>query len=167
MQRRTFLATAFAAVLAMAEADAHHAVAQTAAGEHVGTWSLVKVQAGPADKRTEQFGTAPKGQLILTADGRYSLILARADLPKVAANARAKGTADENKAIVVGSVASFGSYKVEGSEIAFVVEGSTFANWIGETQKRSLKVTGEELTYSNADPARPALSTDLTWSRVK
>ena len=40
-----------------------------------------------------QFGDNARGQLILGSDGRYSLNLARATLPKIAAGARDKGTA--------------------------------------------------------------------------
>lgn len=55
-----------------------------------------------------QFGDNAPGQMILGSDGRYSLVLARATLPKIAAVARDKGTADESKAIVGGGIFHYG-----------------------------------------------------------
>ena len=88
------------------------------------------------------FGANPRGQMILGRDGRYSIVLARATLPKVAAGARNKGTPEENGALVGGSIAHFGTYTVDEKEktITFNVEASTFPNWDGATFKRSLKV---------------------------
>src|SRR5437773_1504547 len=64
-----------------------------------GTYAPVSVPA---------FGDKPRGQMILTADGHYSIVLARATLVKIAAGARTKGTAEENKAVVDGSIAHSG-----------------------------------------------------------
>ena len=85
------------------------------------------------------FGDNPRGQLILGRDGHYSIILARTTLPKVAANSRDKSTAEENKAIVGGSIAHFGKYTVDAQAktITFNVEASTFPNWDGTTFKRA------------------------------
>ena len=47
----------------------------------VGTWAYVSVVVQHADgTRIETFGPNPKGSLIFTADGRYSLVLLRPDL---------------------------------------------------------------------------------------
>ena len=46
------------------------------------------------------------------ADGRFCVIITRSDLPKFASNNRETGTAEENKAIVQGSLAYFGAYSV-------------------------------------------------------
>ena len=132
----------------------------------VGAWSLVGVLVIEGAKKTEQFGPAPKGQLAFDGNGRFTIVVTRADLPKYAAKVRAKGTADEMKATVQGSVAYFGSYTVEGSDIVYKVEGSTFANWIGETQKRTFKLTGDDLVYSNT-PTPGGPTAELTWKRVK
>ena len=52
------------------------------------------------------------GVAIFEANGRFSLSLVRSDLPKIASNNRDTGTPDENKAIVQGSIAYFGTYSV-------------------------------------------------------
>jgi hypothetical protein len=44
------------------------------------------------------------------ANGRFSLIIMRGDLPKYASNKRVDGTPDEYKATVTGSLAYFGTY---------------------------------------------------------
>jgi hypothetical protein len=46
------------------------------------------------------------------ADGHFSLVNTRADLPKFASNRRDQGTPEENKAVVQGSIAYFGTYSV-------------------------------------------------------
>jgi hypothetical protein len=57
------------------------------------------------------------------------------------------GTAEENKAIVQGSIAYFGTYSVDEKEgkIKLHYDGSTYPNWDGEDQTRLIAVTGDEL----------------------
>jgi uncharacterized membrane protein YcaP (DUF421 family) len=51
----------------------------------------------------------PKGSAIFEANGRFSVILMRGNLPKYASNNRTQGTATESKATVEGSLAYFGT----------------------------------------------------------
>ena len=115
------------------------------------------------------FGDNPRGQLILGRDGHYSLMLARANLPKVAANARDKGTADENKAIIGGSIAHVGRYTVDGESkaIIFNVEVSTFPNWDGIAFKRPFRVAGDQLIYTNNAPSVGGGPIETVWKRVQ
>jgi hypothetical protein len=46
-------------------------------------------------------------------NGRSSLIIMQADLPKLSSNDAMKPTADEAEAIVRGSIAYFGTYEVD------------------------------------------------------
>src|SRR4051794_34560452 len=92
-----------------------------------GTWTPVSVEA---------YGPSPKGFLIFTPNGRFSLQLMRADLPKYASNNRTQGTPAEYKATVEGSLSYFGTYVVEGNDLILRIEGSTFPNWTGTEQKR-------------------------------
>ena len=125
-----------------------------------GTYTIVSVA---------QFGANPRGQMILGRDGHYSIILARTTLPKVAASARDKGTAEENKAIVGGSIAHFGKYTVDAKDktITFNVEASTFPNFDGSTFKRPFKVSGDQLTYTNNVLSGGGAPQDVVWKRVK
>src|SRR4051812_38511500 len=105
--------TSAAAVVAFALTGAS-AVAQSAK-ELVGTWALVS---------SDAFGNSPKGTLIFDANGRFAAILVRAELPKYAANSRTQGTSAEYKSTVEGSLAFFGSYKVNGKDLVLHIDGS-------------------------------------------
>jgi hypothetical protein len=123
----------------------------TLAKQVPGGWVLVSMQNETDGKRTDVFGPNPKGSLILTPDGRFSIILMSATLPKFAANNRKKGTAEENQAVVQGSIAFFGSYSVANEKENMVhlsIEGSTFPNWTGEVQKRIMVVKGDEMIFT-------------------
>jgi Lipocalin-like domain len=102
------------------------------------------------------------------ANGRYSLTLARATLPKFAAENRTKGTADENQAIAAGSLAHFGKYTVDDKDKAFTfhVDTSTYPNWDGTSLKRPFTVSGDELKYTT-DGASGGGTAELVWRRVK
>ena len=138
--------------------------AQTAK-EVEGTWQLAAVVVVEGDKKTDLFGRDPKGQMVLGADGRFTIVVTRSDLPKFKSNSRVKGTADEFQATVQGSVAYWGTYMVEGGNLVFKVVGSTFPNWVGESQQRAVKVVGDELSYSTPPTKTGAVST-LSWKRA-
>ncbi len=57
------------------------------------------------------------------------------------------GTADENKAIVQGSHASFGKYTVNDKEGTLVthIDASSYPNWDGEDQKRNVSISEDEM----------------------
>ena len=114
------------------------ALAQTAK-ELVGTWTVVSGETVRPDGSTAPtFDDNPKGRL------------SRGDLPKFASNNRTTGTPDENKAVVQGSIATFGTYSVSGNELTLKIEHSTFPNWIGADQKRTIAITGDELKWHNS-----------------
>jgi len=48
------------------------------------------------------------------------------------------GTAEENKAVVQGSIAYFGTYAIDEARgtISLRDDGSTYPNWDGDTQER-------------------------------
>jgi Lipocalin-like domain len=80
----------------------------------------------------------------------------RSDLPQFASGNRMTGTPDENKAIVQGCIAYFGTYTIDEAThvLTVLVEGSTFPNFDGGTQTRMLSFNGDdEVTYFN--PTRP------------
>ena len=77
----------------------------------VGTWSLLIDDAVKADgTHAPNFGPNPIGVAMFGADGHFSVTITRAGRPKFASNNRTTGTADENKAVVTGSNAFFGTY---------------------------------------------------------
>jgi hypothetical protein len=134
------------------------AVAQSAK-DIVGTWTVASAEA---------FGPNPKGVLIFDANGRYSLMLMRPDLPKYSSNNRTQGTPEEYKAISGGSISYFGTYSVSGSDLTLRVEYSSFPNWNGTEQKRTnFALAGDELKYTNTAPSVGGPPAVLVWKRAK
>jgi hypothetical protein len=138
--------------------------------------SLAGAYAGVAFKQTDSsgktsdvFGPKPRAMMVLTPDGRYSIVVMRDDLPKLASNSRLKGTPEENRAVVAGSIAHFGRYTVDekAKTITFQVEASTFANWDGQAQKRPFSAKGDELVYKVPAPSTGMGSAEVTWKRLK
>ena len=97
-------------------------------------------------------GPGAKGVFILDANDRYAFILMGDGRPKFAANNRAQGSAEENKAVMQKSIGYFGTYSVdEGSKtLTTRVEGSTYPNLEGGEQKRTIvKLTADEFHFVN------------------
>jgi hypothetical protein len=75
----------------------------------VGTWNLVSAITDKDGTKSDIFGPDAKESLIFDANGRYMIAFVAASLPKFAANNRAAGTPEENKAVIAGSLAHFGA----------------------------------------------------------
>jgi hypothetical protein len=138
------------------------------AGDLQGTFSLVSSVLERDGKATDQFGTGAKGMMILGADGRFMLTIVGPNLPKFASNSRVSGTAEENKAVVAGSVAMFGTYAYEATSktLTLRTESATFPNWSGTEQRRSLLAfDGSELKYGTAQASGGGSAT-VTWRRA-
>ena len=137
----------------------------------VGTWLQVSIDGTfPDGTKRQLFGPNPKGILIYTSDGYFSLMQSRVDLPKLESSNRATATAEEAKAVVAGSIAYFGKYTVnEASKVVSIdIQGSTFANQIGSTvdNKRIItSVAGNELKLTNPGSAS-GLKLELVFKRA-
>ena len=88
----------------------------------IGTWTLVSVVTERDGKKSDAYGPNAKGSLVFDANGRYSIIFIAADLPKFVSGIRSTGTADENKAVVAGSLAHFGTYVVDEADKSFTFQ---------------------------------------------
>jgi hypothetical protein len=142
----------------------HNAAAQSAK-DLVGTYTIVSLSVDQGDKKVEPFGPNPKGLMTLDASGRYSIVLIRPGLGKFASKNRDTGTTEENKAIVTGSIAHFGTYTVADGAIVFRIENATFPNWDGQEQKRTLTVSGDELKYTLTSTIGG--TSTVLWKRAK
>jgi hypothetical protein len=63
-----------------------------------------------------------------------------------------KTTSEENKAVMEGSIAYFGTYTVDeaGKTISLRVDASTFPNQVGNEQKRNItSISANDLQVSN------------------
>jgi hypothetical protein len=147
------------------------AVAQTAK-ELVGTWTLVSITLEQDGKKTDFYGPNPQGQLMYDANGRVSVIITRSDLPKFASSNREAGTPEENKAIVHGSLAYFGTYSVSETDktITTHIESGTFPNWNVIDRKNSFNISGNELRTTVISGPSTSIGTgtaNLVWKRVQ
>ena len=136
-----------------------------------GSWILVELYNETDGKRMEPFGPNPRGSILLTPDGRFSMTIMRTSLPKFAANVRTKGTAEEYKAVVEGSIAVIGTYTVTGDKektLNMHIEASTFPNWDGQDQKRPVTVTGDDMKIINPTPSIGGSGKNVqVWKRAK
>jgi len=157
---KTLLAAALAAV----------SIPVAAQNVLVGSWKLVSNTTDPAGKKSPTLGKDPTGTLIFAPDGRYSFIMARAGLPRFAANNRERGTDDENRAVVSGTIAHMGRYTVDERAGTFTwrIEASTFPNWNNTTQVREFSIAQDELRYTNPSAsAAPGTPLEAVWRRAK
>jgi hypothetical protein len=142
--------------------SATDATAQSAKEQIVGAWTMASADSvRPDGSRVAMFGSNPKGIMIFSRDGHFALIQMRAELPRIAAKSRDQGTPEENKAIVQGSIAYFGTYAVNEADksLTLNLEGSTFVNVLAQgEQKRVITVlTSDELKFTN--PKTPSGAT--------
>jgi hypothetical protein len=135
----------------------------------VGTWILVEaVDVAAEGSKTNPWGANPKGTYMFDASGHFTQMLIRSDLPKIANRAQG-GTPEQNKAIVSGAIAMYGTYSVNDAEktISLRYEGSTFSGFNGTEGKRIISsLSAEEMKLTN-----PATSTGVkaesVWRRAK
>jgi hypothetical protein len=152
MHRHVFGVTALLAVnLALVPGSA--AAQQSSLKDQlVGAWQLASWERiAPDGTKVHAFGTNPKGIVYYGADGRYFLIFTRAELPKVAANDRAKATPGEAKALVDGAIAYSGTYTVDeqAKTINLRIEVTTFPNQAPTGKRQITSITPTELKFTN------------------
>ena len=135
----------------------------------VGAWAMTGNVLDQDGKKSEPFGPNAKGNVIFTSGKRVAVIITRADLPKIASNNRTTGTPEENKAVAAGSIAYFGTYEVNDADklLTMHLEGSTFPNWAGTDQKRTVDLSGDELKFINKNPSMGQGVVTVTWKRIK
>jgi Lipocalin-like domain len=163
---KAFLAIGFCLVLS----GVALAQEKSAKDQIVGAWTLASVTSEMDDgKKGEPFGPSPKGMIIFSSDGHFSLFQSRAEIPKIAANDRAKATPEEAQSIVASSIAYYGTYSIDESTRVMVVNlaASTYAN-VGAipNQKRIITLlTADELKFDN--PRTPnGMTLRTAWKRA-
>ena len=132
------------------------AAAQSLQQRLTGIWTYVdNYNLMPDGGRIQPMGPDGKGILMLDPGGRFSWIYVRPDIPKLASNNRQTGTDADNKAVAQGSLAYYGTYTVDepNSSIIMRIEYSSFPNFNGVEQRRSIKFEGEQLTIINQTAA--------------
>ena len=100
----------------------------------VGLWRPETIQATVNGQTMEPFGPKPTGLLCFHESLRFVELMSDPSVAQYASGVRENGTAEENKAAIVGNLALFGTYTLddEGNFTGNTVEGCTFPNWIGD-----------------------------------
>jgi hypothetical protein len=136
----------------------------------VGTWTFVSaLDVKPDGTKSDRWGPDPKGIFIFDANGRFAQFITRSDIPKFAAKTVDQGTAEENKAVLAGFVAGFGTYTVNEADKMLItrVKGNIFPNLVGTEQKRLImSLTADELKYTNPSTST-GMTAEATWKRIK
>ena len=116
-----------------------------------GTWTIVASEIqSTGGEVVRPFGDNPKGVIIYDSGGNMSIQLYSMSRPQFSAGDQTKGTDDENRAAVAGSICYFGKYSVDEQEgtVSHKVDASVFPNWNGAEKKRFYKFEGDTLTLS-------------------
>jgi hypothetical protein len=162
---------AAAAVLALTLCAGSAVAQQSLKQQIVGTWEFTVAEVTAADGRKSfPFGETPKGILIFTPDGRFAQIHVASDVPKFASGNRLMGTPEEYAAINRRSLSVFGTYTVdeEKKTVTYKIISSTFPNWEGEAQTRTIdKLTAEEFVNTNPNVAGGRGSAANYYKRAK
>jgi hypothetical protein len=151
------LVTVLAAALLIGTVYPGFAKAANLRDQLLGSWSFVLAEITAADGKTSYpFGESPRGALIFAPDGRFAQIHIAGEAPKIASGNRLTGTPEEYAAIMRGSLSVFGTYVVDEEKrtVTYSIEGSSFPNWVGEKQTRTIeKLTAEEFINTNPNVA--------------
>ncbi len=154
-------------VLALVVASA--GAAQAADFPLAGTWTLTAAdRITPAGVRDHDYGAAPKGRLIVDAAGRYSLQIFKSERTGFASGDKKRGTPEEYADAALGSSTHYGTIAIDAAahQLLFKIDGASFKNWEGTTQKRSYELRGDLLSYRV--PTAPDGNTPISeWKRER
>lgn len=154
----------------MATLGARHAVAQQdlLKRELVGPWKFVS-STSQRDDGSTTWGSDPKGLLIFTENGRFSLQIMRSDRPKYKSGTRQRASLIENQATTRGTLSYFGTYTVDEADhtIALHIDSSSYPNLSDTDQTRKVTLVGDTLKLENPAPSRGSGPTLQAWERSK
>lgn len=133
-----------------------------------GTWTLVAAdKLLPDGERTRDYGENPKGRLIIDGKGRYSLQIFKSERLRFVSDNKPDASVDELKSAVMGSSTHYGSVAIDerAALLVFSIEGSSFPNWEGTTQRRQYRLNGAELQYQVPPRADGSIPISV-WRRL-
>jgi hypothetical protein len=164
------LAAAIFFLFVMATLGAGYAVGQQESlkNQLVGPWKFVS-STSQRDDGSTAWGTDPKGLLIFTDNGRFSLQIMRSDRPRYKSGTRQRASLIENRATTRGTLSYFGTYSVGEPDhmITLHVDSSSYPNLNDPDQKRQVTLAGDTLKLENPAPSRGSGPTVQVWERWK
>lgn len=144
-------------------------VARAADFPLAGTWTLTAAdRITPAGARERDYGSAPKGRLIVDAAGRYGLQIFKSERASFASGDKKRGTPEDYAEAVLGSSTHYGTIAIDEAahQLLFKIEGASFKNWEGTTQRRAYTQDGDTLSYRV--PTAPDGATPISeWRRER
>jgi hypothetical protein len=170
MNRRSVLS--ISVVMALVPALVPHNViaqAKSLKDQLVGSWTLVSNETiAPDGTREKVLGPNPKGILIFDANGHYAAVQVDPNRPHLKDDSRLVGTPEENRAVVVGTVASFGTWSVDevGNAVIMHIEGNILPNDAGRESRRPFTLTGDILKWTNPRGST-GRTTEVVWKRAQ
>jgi len=133
-----------------------------------GTWTLVYADVlHPDGSRDSDYGSHPKGMMHVDSAGRYTMLIFDGSRPHFAGADKKAGTDAEVRAALMGTSSHYGTITVDSAAhtLDFHIEGATYPNWEGTTQRRRFEMEGNTLSYRV--PPRANGDVPLTgWKRV-
>jgi len=142
------------------------ALGQSLKDQIVGPWQVVSIYNEEGGVRTYAYGEKPAGLLVFDRSGYVIQYLSKPGVPNFAANNRLKGTDQEYREVMQSMLSGFGRYAVEGDTVTIKWVASSFPNRAGTTEKRTYKVTGDEMNAVNPTAASGGTSV-AKWVRAK
>jgi len=135
----------------------------------VGAWELVSNVNSCAGVESHPFGDDAQGQLMLDPSGCMSVLMFRRGLQPFASGSRTAGTDAENRQVVQGCLAIFGTYEVLEQEGALVLHGtaSTYPNLCGKPVRRPFRLEGDHQMVWEVQEATVGGTSRITWRRVR
>jgi hypothetical protein len=134
----------------------------------VGTWMLVSATQTKDGVKSDRWGKNPRGRATFEANGRYSFMIFRSDVPKFASDNLNQVTAEESKAAIQGMTANFGTWSIDEATKTLTtnIEAASSTNLNGGTQKRIISsLSANELKYTNP-ASQIGTVDDVVWKRA-
>jgi hypothetical protein len=115
----------------------------------VGAWRTVSIYNEQNGVKRDLYGEKPVGLTVFDRSGYVIQYLSKADVPKFAVDNRLKGTDQEYRTVMQSIISGFGTYTIDGDTVTIKWVASSYPNRAGTTEKRTYKITGEQMTAVN------------------
>ena len=132
----------------------------------VGTWKLVSIYNEENGVKKYNFGDKPAGLLMFDRSGNIIQHLSKPGVAKFKISNRLKGTDAEYRATMQSMIAGFGTYTIDGEMVTISWVASSYPNRVGTQEKRTYKVTGDNLVATNTTASSGGTSY-ASYTRVR
>lgn len=137
-------------------------------GDLVGTWKMIGAyRLHPDGTQSDDYGPSPRGMLIVTRDGEYSVQIYHTHRQPFASPDYRQATPDEYKNAVLTTSTHFGKLELDTKKnrLVFRIAGAMNAAWDNTVQERSFELKGDVLSWRV--PPRPDGDVPISvWQRV-